>query len=104
MGSWKYTAGVAEKPKRQQQKKKISATNVLLNSVLEEKTLWTHSERKVGSDGDFGAQVNVAMGVADGKHSVSRRQRLGFHPAAVVLARSQPLCVGTKTKWKGPKH
>lgn len=53
--------------------------------------LLTHSEGQICSDGDLGTEVNVAVGVADSKHGVARSQSLSSHPAAMVLARSQPL-------------
>lgn len=52
---------------------------------------WTYFKGKIGSNGDLGTEVNVAVGVADSKHGVPRSQGLGSHPAAVVLAWSQPL-------------
>lgn len=57
--------------------------------------LWTHFERKIGSDGDLGAEVKVAVGVTDGEHGVARGQGLGFDTAAVVWTWSQPLWIRT---------
>lgn len=72
-------------------KEKNIHIKLLLGKILEIYTLWTHFKWKIGSDGDFGAEMKVSMGVADSKHGVSRSQSLGFHPTAVVLAWSQPL-------------
>lgn len=65
----------------------------MMSKVLEGCNLWTHSERKIGSNGYLGTEVNVAVGVADSKHGVPRGQGLGSHPTAVVLAWSQPLWI-----------
>lgn len=58
------------------------------NKVLE--GLWTHSERKIGSNGDLRTEMDISMGVADSKHGIARGQGLGSHPTAVVLAWGQP--------------
>lgn len=50
----------------------------------------THSEREIGSDGELGAEVNAAVGVADRQRGVAGGQGLGSHPAAVSLAWRQP--------------
>lgn len=63
---------------------------------LKTSNLWTHFERKIGSDGDLGVEVKVAVGVTDGEHSVARGQGLGSHTATVVRTWSQPLWTRTK--------
>lgn len=50
----------------------------------------TYSEGQIGSDGDLGAEVDGAVGVADSEHGIARGQGLGSHPTAVVLAGRQP--------------
>lgn len=60
---------------------------------LEMSNLWTHFERKIGSDGDLGAEVKVTVGVTDGQHCVARGQGLGSHTTAVVRTWSQPLWI-----------
>lgn len=60
---------------------------------LEMSNLWTHFERKIGSDGDLGAEVKVTVGVTDSQHCVARGQGLGSHTTAVVRTWSQPLWI-----------
>jgi len=58
----------------------------------------THSERQIGGDGDLGAEVDAAVGVADGQQGVARRQ--GLHPQAAAVARAwrQPPCRSNQTE------
>lgn len=65
---------------------------------LKTSNLWTYFERKIGSDGDLGTEVEVAVGVTDGEYSVARGQGLGSHTAAVVRTWSQPLWIRTSQK------
>lgn len=49
----------------------LSKTAKVYND-LEMSQLWTHFERKIGSDGDLGAEVKVTVGVTDSQHCVAR--------------------------------
>lgn len=71
---------------------------------LEMSTLWTHFERKIGSDGDLGAEVKVTVGVTDGQHCVARGQGLGPHTTAVVRTWSQPLWIRKRQRQRGQQN